>query len=85
MMSPLEGAHGAGADADAAHFALQAAHLDDVAHAHRTLEEQDQPADEVVHHVLQAEPDATRMRRRARSLGQVHPQHPRPTRKPRPG
>ena len=53
----LPGAHGAGADADAAHLPQQVADLDHVAHVDRPFKEQYQAADKVVDHALQTEAD----------------------------
>ena len=57
-LGALEGAHGAGADADAAHLAADLPDLHRVADLDGALEEQDEAGDEVVHHVLEAEADA---------------------------
>ena len=56
-VGPLPGTHRAGPETDQAHLAHNPVQFDRVAHVHRPFEEHDQPADEIVHHVLQAESD----------------------------
>ena len=73
----LGGVHDAGTDTDAAHPALKVTHLDRVAHMDRTLEEQNQPGDKVIHHALQPETDAdAECAEQDGHLIQVQPQYP---------
>jgi hypothetical protein len=53
----LIGEHRARANPDPPDGSCDVPHLDDIAHLHRALIEQDEAGDEVVHHVLQTEAD----------------------------
>ena len=56
--APSKGRHDGGPHADVADLADHARHIHHITELDRPLEHQDQPGDEVLHHVLQSETDA---------------------------